>query len=140
MVPNGSLLEGKISYITTGAMVPEGANAVVKVEDTVKLTDNQNAVQINIPAQCGDHIREIGSDIRKGEVVLDVGQIVGPAEIGLLATIGYSTVECFKKPIIGVLSTGSELINPWFQKLSFMTVLRLSGCQWSIGNVRQEVK
>lgn len=100
-----------MSYITTGAMVPAGANAVVKVEDTVKI--DSKTVQINVTVEVGSHIREIGSDIREGEVVLQAGERIGPAEIGLLATVGLPIVSCYTKPVIGVLSTGNELVNAW---------------------------
>lgn len=109
--PLGSLQDTNVSYITTGAMVPTGANAVVKVEDTVKI--DSNTVQINVTVEAGSHIREIGSDIREGEVVLQAGERIGPAEIGLLATVGLPIVSCYAKPVIGVLSTGNELVNAW---------------------------
>ena len=106
-----TLEEANVSYITTGAMVPTGANAVVKEEDTVKI--DSSTVKINVSVEAGSHIREIGSDIKEGEVVLQAGERIGPAEIGLLATVGLPIVSCFAKPVIGILSTGNELVNAW---------------------------
>lgn len=48
-----------------------------------------------------------------GELILRRGQLIGPAEVGLLATVGVMVVSCYVKPIVGILSTGSELVNPW---------------------------
>jgi len=94
-------------------MVPNGANAVVKVEETAIDSASSNSVNIKIAVDPGMHIREIGSDMKLGEVVLRSGERIGPAEVGLLATVGLATVHCYLKPTIGVLSTGSELIEPW---------------------------
>ena len=54
--------------------------------------------------------REIGSDIAKGETILKAGLCLGPAEVGLLATMGITQVECFAKPVVGVMSTGTEVL------------------------------
>ena len=110
-----------VAYITTGAMVPEGANAVVKIEDTsavVGTSDedkdpSKKRVQINVPVPAGSHIRQVGSDIQAGEVILQQGTVVAPAEVGLLATVGVTSVPCYARPVVGVMSTGSELVNPW---------------------------
>ena len=60
----------------------------------------------------GQFIRAKGSDIKQGEVVLEKGQVLGPAEIGLLATVGrISSIRVYKKPVIGLLSTGNELVD-----------------------------
>ena len=110
---------GYVAYITTGAMVPEGANAVVKIEDTTAVdaaTDAQQqekSVKIDVVVPVGSNIRQIGSDIQSGEVILKKGSVIAPAEIGLLATVGVMTVPCYIKPIVGVMSTGSELVHPW---------------------------
>lgn len=101
---------GKVVYITTGAMLPEGATGVVKIEDTEKV-DSGDFVNIKVEVHEGAHIRQIGSDIMEGETILTKGQYLGPAEIGLLATVGLSDVPCYRKPVIGVLSTGSELVE-----------------------------
>eukprot|EP01038_Epipyxis_sp_PR26KG_P013753 gene13753-18445_t len=116
-VPNQAIEveKGVVSYITTGGMMPKWANAVVKVEDTEQDNANKDCkyVKIKVNATPGMHVREIGSDIAKNQLVLAKGHIIAPAEIGLLATIGQPEIKCYQRPIIGVMSTGSELIEPW---------------------------
>ena len=108
------LLPGNVAYITTGAMVPPGANAVVKVEDTEIINNNGiKFVSIKVDVKEGLWIRQIGSDIQTGDVIINKGQLISPVDVGLLATVGVTEVPCFTKPIIGVLSTGDEIVNPW---------------------------
>lgn len=99
----------EVAYITTGAMLPVGANAVVKIEDTEKV--DADSVKVNVSIEVGNFVREIGSDIALGEEVLAKGTYLGPTELGLLATTGYTKVSCYAKPTIGVLSTGNELVE-----------------------------
>lgn len=108
------LLPGNVAYITTGAMVPPGANAVVKVEDTEVINnDGIKMVSIKVDIKEGLWIRQIGSDIQTGDVIINKGQIINPVDVGLLATVGVTEIPCFAKPTIGVLSTGDEIVNPW---------------------------
>mmetsp|Transcript_6046 Transcript_6046/g.6185 ORF Transcript_6046/g.6185 Transcript_6046/m.6185 type:complete len:648 (-) Transcript_6046:218-2161(-) len=108
-----TLRPGHIVYITTGAMVPEGAQGVVKIEDTSAVGSMDSKVHVHVKIPNGCNIRQIGSDINKGEVIIKKGTVVGPAEVGLLATVGVMSVLCYSQPVIGILSTGSELVNPW---------------------------
>eukprot|EP01041_Mallomonas_annulata_P004228 gene4228-8411_t len=113
-----SLPEGSVAYITTGAKVPMGANAVVKVEDTEGTTPNtitdgiqEVTVHIKTAVKSGANVRQIGSDMSKDELILAEGTLIGPAEIGLLATVGVSQILCRRKPTVGVMSTGDELVD-----------------------------
>lgn len=108
-----TLSPGEVVYITTGAKVPAGANAVIKVEDTSKVQDNEAVVEIKTGVSVGANIREIGSDIENGEIVMRTGHVLGPSEIGLLATMGFMEVLCYDRPVIGVMSTGDELVDAW---------------------------
>jgi len=113
-----NLLPGNVAYITTGAMVPSGANAVVKIEDTEVITNNDDIygskmISIKVDVKEGLWIRQIGSDIQSGDVIINKGQIITPVDVGLLATVGVTMIPCYANPIIGVLSTGDELVNPW---------------------------
>lgn len=72
-----------------------------------------SGVRFKCDAVVGANIREIGSDIALGEVIVDTLQIIETAEIGLLASAGVTQVRCFKKPVVGVMSTGDELVEPW---------------------------
>ncbi|GJQ65340.1 hypothetical protein Trydic_g7455 [Trypoxylus dichotomus] len=110
---SNELKKGEVIRISTGAAVPYGADAVVQVEDT-ELIEYDDAfkevkIQINIAPTLGQDIREIGSDIREGELVLGKLQKIKASHIGVLATVGRTTVTVFKRPSIGVLSTGNEL-------------------------------
>ena len=95
---------------------------MVQVEDTIlveKSEDGKEELVIDIKSvpKIGQDIRKIGSDIQSGSVVLAKGSILGPAEIGLLATVGAIYVQVYKRPVISLLSTGNELENPDAQKL-----------------------
>lgn len=113
-----SLKPGQISRITTGAALPLGATSVAMVEDTVlanvnKLTDEEEKVEIlTDKIRVNENVREIGSDIGAGEVILRKGDEITPAggALGLLASVGKSKVMVYEKPVVGVLSTGNEII------------------------------
>jgi len=110
---------GQIARITTGAPLPPGATSVVMVEDTVLKTmteDGKEEKEIEILAEGvkpGENIREIGSDIKKGDILLRKGEEISAigGELGLLASVGKAEVMVYKKPIIGVLSTGDEIVE-----------------------------
>jgi molybdopterin molybdotransferase len=100
---------GSVARIMTGAPVPEGADAIVQVE----LTDGGTAtVLIQAPAAPGAHVRPAAEDVRAGEVVLTAGTVFGPAQIGVAAAVGHATVSVSRRPVVLVLSTGSELVAP----------------------------
>jgi molybdopterin biosynthesis enzyme len=81
--PAASLLRGQVAYITTGAMLPEGINAVVKVLVTQRVG---SVITIKETVVAGENVREIGIDIAEGEAPLRRGQVLGPCELGVLAT------------------------------------------------------
>ncbi|KAG6557815.1 hypothetical protein Mapa_000582 [Marchantia paleacea] len=97
--------------------VPSGADAVVMIENTSPVDDDFEEtgirkVDILEGVAKGQDIRPVGSDIAEGDVVLIAGDKMGPAEIGLLATMGFSTVKVYRRPKVAVLSTGDELVDP----------------------------
>ncbi|ODV86070.1 hypothetical protein CANARDRAFT_7431 [[Candida] arabinofermentans NRRL YB-2248] len=112
-----TLKSGEIARITTGAPVPQGANAVVMVEETQLVSqteDGSEEKEVRILAsgvEENDNIREVGSDLQKGALILAKGSRISAhgGEVGLLASVGIHKVKVFKKPTIGVLSTGDEL-------------------------------
>jgi gephyrin len=108
------LQPGTVAYITTGAPLPPGADAVVMVEETERLPDQNGVSQVRIGVQVrtGNDIRPIGVDVTPGEAVLMAGERLGPAEIGLLATVGLTAVPVHPRPRVAVLSTGDELVDP----------------------------
>jgi gephyrin len=93
--------------------VPPGADAVIMVEQTERLTDGASPrVRIHAQAQPGQEIRPVGFDVAQGETVLRAGERLGPAEIGLAATVGVTHVHVHPRPRVAVLSTGDELAAP----------------------------
>ncbi|KAJ8922790.1 hypothetical protein NQ315_007825 [Exocentrus adspersus] len=111
------LKEGEVIRISTGAAIPAGADAVVQVEDTTLVEKSQDGaeelkIQINVEPKAGQDIREIGSDISAGELVLQMYNRVTPAYVGVLAMLGKTRVKVFKRASIGILSTGNELKAP----------------------------
>jgi molybdopterin molybdotransferase len=114
--PTVSLAQGEAARIMTGAQLPEGADAVVPVEDTN--FDNRDAgtpapteVQIFKPAKPGDNMRRRGTDIRAGEVVLHRGRALKAQDLGLLAMLGIARVTVYQKPRIALFSSGDELLE-----------------------------
>uniref|UniRef100_A0A672SA83 Gephyrin n=1 Tax=Sinocyclocheilus grahami TaxID=75366 RepID=A0A672SA83_SINGR len=115
--PTHTVMPGQVMRVTTGAPIPCGADAVVQVEDTELLRESEDGteeleVRILIQARPGQDIRPIGHDIKRGECVLAKGTHMGSSEIGLLATVGVTEVEVQKFPVVAVMSTGNELLNP----------------------------
>lgn len=114
-----SLPVGSIARITTGAPLPTHADAVVMVEDTVvsKTTDDgREEAEIEILTdgiEQGENVREAGSDVKHGDTVLqrsdEISAIGG--EFGLLASVGVRQVKIFRKPLVGVMSTGDEIVD-----------------------------
>lgn len=105
---------GTVAYITTGAPVPVGADAVVMVEETEKVaaSNGHPVVRVRQGVRSGADIRPIGSDMQPGQEVLPAGAHLGAAEIGLLATVGVTQVKVYARPRVAVLSTGDELVEP----------------------------
>jgi gephyrin len=113
------LKDGEIARITTGAPLPPGADAVVMVEDTVlksQTDDGKEEKEIEIltdAIKAGENVREVGSDVKEGEIILKKGEgitVIG-GEFGLLASVGTTKVSVYRRPVVGVLSTGDELIE-----------------------------
>jgi molybdenum cofactor synthesis domain-containing protein len=97
---------GHCSYIATGAAMPAGADAVIRIE---KVTKSGNKIHFNSPVKPGENIAPAGEDIRSGEVVLQSGCQLKPARVGVLSSQGISKVKVYCKPMISVITTGEEL-------------------------------
>ncbi len=109
VVPTEPVCSGTATVTATGAMVPRGANAVVMVEDT-EVRDGRLFVSRSVVP--GANISFAGTDIAMGETVLRVRQPLTSRELGMLAAIGQSKVEVFRKPRVAVISTGDEIVRP----------------------------
>jgi molybdopterin molybdotransferase len=115
--PTISLAAGEAARIMTGAPVPEGADAVVPVEDTGfnerdAGTPAPDEVQVFKPVKPGWNVRPRGMDILSGEIVLYTGRILKPQDLGLLAMLGFANVPVFRKPRVALFSSGDELLPP----------------------------
>ena len=106
-VATGSVGPGTVIKIMTGAQIPPGAEAVVKVEDTEPLPGGR--VRIMSSVTMGTSVRPVGGDLAEGQVVLPVGARLGPVHLGVLATIGVSAPRVRRRARVAVLSTGDEL-------------------------------
>lgn len=115
----GALKEGEVARITTGAPLPPGATSVIMVEDTTLKTmtdDGKEEKEIYMEVEGvkdGENVREVGSDVKQDSIILHKGeQISGVGgEIGLLAAVGVSEVSVYRRPVIGILSTGDEIVE-----------------------------
>ena len=106
---------GTTVEISTGAPVPDGANAVVMVEFANRESDNPNLasdeVEILTSVTPSQDIGKKGSDVQAGQVILEKNKLLNPPKIGVIAAQGIDTVEVYKKPVVGVISTGNELLT-----------------------------
>jgi molybdopterin molybdotransferase len=123
-IPAGSsptiiLKSGQAARIMTGAQIPQGANAVIPVEDVIDPHPSPlplerglpESISFNKKINAGDYVRSKGTDIKSGEMVLKKGRILKPQDLGLLATLGFADVEVYKKPRVALLSSGDELLD-----------------------------
>ncbi len=100
---------GQAIRIMTGAPIPNGADAVVRVEDTLRGEGQQVLILREVPPLYD--LRLAGEDLRQGDLILRKGDRLRPAEIGLLASIGRSTIQVYQRPQVAILSTGDELVH-----------------------------
>jgi molybdopterin molybdotransferase len=116
-LPEISVGPGEAVRIMTGAPVPEGADTVVPFEETDELERRASGqglseIAIKVAAKTGRDVRVAGQDVRRGEVVLKRGAVLRPSEVGVIASLGRNTVRVIRKPVVGILSTGDELLEP----------------------------
>ena len=101
---------GTAIRIMTGAPVAPGADAVVMVEYT---EERDGLVVLTRQVRKGENVQRAGQDISNGQLVLSTGTVLGAPEVGLLASMGQRGVEVYRRPVVAVLSTGDELVEPW---------------------------
>jgi molybdopterin molybdotransferase len=106
--PEQAVGQGKAIRIMTGAPMPDGADAVVMVEYTERDGDD---VRVLHAAQPRDHVRPAGGDLAAGDLVFAAGTVLGPAHLGVLASLGAQEVDVVRRARVGVLSTGDELVE-----------------------------
>ena len=108
------LAAGTAARIFTGAQIPEGADAVVMQEDTAAMPQEGGlgSVRIAIAPAAGQWVRRAGEDVASGDVVLQRGERLTPAALGLAASVGFDKLQVARKPRVAMLSTGDELVMP----------------------------
>jgi molybdopterin molybdotransferase len=106
---SGALAQGTAIAISTGAMLPEGADAVVALEQAERC---DGRVEVREQVREGANIRRAGDDMRAGQAVLAAGRALGPAELGVLASLGRAEIACVRRARVGVITTGDELVAP----------------------------
>lgn len=104
-----SIGAGQAVRIMTGAPLPKGADAVVMVEDTEKAGSK---VLVRGQISPGDNIGLAGEDLERGALALEKGHLIGPAEIGMLAAVGRASVRVARRPVLAVIATGDEIVEP----------------------------
>jgi molybdopterin molybdotransferase len=112
-VSRRSVGRGQAVRIMTGAPLPKGADAVVMVEDTER---SGGRVKVRRTVRPADNTGQAGEDLKKGEIVLERGAVIGPAETGLLAAAGLARVPVVRRPKLAVIATGDEIVEPGERK------------------------
>ena len=107
-VPDFSINSGEAASISTGGMLPDGADGVVMVEHTEGI--DESTIEVYKSIAPGQHVIELGEDIKNGNRILMAGIRLRPQETGLLAALGYGNIDVYRKPKIGIISTGDEII------------------------------
>ena len=108
--PDMTVEPGQAVRIMTGAPIPPGADAVIMVELT-NMADDLSTVEVQEAVPVGNHIRPTGDDVAAGDVVFTAGTELSPAHLGVCASIGVYEVMAYRRPRIGVISTGDELVD-----------------------------
>ena len=105
----GSCDPGQCVRIMTGALIPEGTDAVI-MQEQVEITD-AGKIRVDADHRVGENIRQAGEDIAKGETVIDAGARLSPADLGVLASLGIAQLQVKRKPVVAFFSTGDELVS-----------------------------
>lgn len=114
-IPSKTVTPGYASRIMTGAPMPRGADAVIMVEDTEEMQNERQGIEkirVFREVKKGENIRKAGEDVKKGDLILKKGTRIRPAVIGMLASLGRTKVKTIRPPVVAILATGDELIEP----------------------------
>jgi molybdopterin molybdotransferase len=113
-IPEKKITKNKCSKIMTGAVIPDGADCVIKIEHTLKSHDNKIKYTQNPEKkdQKNLNICYKGEDIRTGEILVKQGQIIKPQHIAIMAAVGYTKIKVYKLPKVAVITTGNEIVEP----------------------------
>ena len=116
-LPSDRVTPGTAVRIMTGAPIPDGADAVVPFEETDETERRESGgdmgeIGVRVPVTLGADIRPSGQDVLAGTTVLSAGSTLRPAEIGVLASLGFDSAMVVRRPVVAILSTGDELLSP----------------------------
>jgi molybdopterin molybdotransferase len=106
--PQKSISKGQCAKIMTGAMLPPGADRVIKRE----VTEEKDGFMLLTGEDKNRNICSLGEDIKPGDMVLKAGSLIRPPEIGVIASMGMSSIRVYEKPRVGIITTGSEIVAP----------------------------
>ena len=127
--PTISIKPGETAKISTGGMLPAGADSVVMIEHTDVI--DHTTIEVYRSVAPGQHMIQVGEDIKAGETILFQGQQLRPQEIGILAALGIETVSVYRQPVISIISTGDEVLpiseTPPLGKIRDINSFTLSG-------------
>ncbi|NTW08665.1 MAG: molybdopterin molybdotransferase MoeA [Anaerolineaceae bacterium] len=107
--PDFKVATGEVALIHTGGMLPEGCDAVIMIEQAQ--TTRENEIEVSKAVSQGENTILAGEDISPGEEIISAGKLIRPVEIGGLLAVGIHQVEVFRKPVVGILSSGDELVE-----------------------------
>ncbi len=105
-----SISSGKTAYVPTGGMIPKGADGMLMIEYAESL--DEHTIAVYNPVAPWDGIIRKGEDVKKEQLLLQIGKKLKPQDIGFLAAVGINSVNVFQKPRVAILSTGDELVDP----------------------------
>jgi molybdopterin molybdotransferase len=103
---------GQAVYVATGAMVPEGADAILMQEYVRKTSDNSQDVEATKGLRVGENICFMGEDVSAGQIIFEKGRKLTPFDMGVLSALGITHVPAVSKPLVGLISSGDEIVNP----------------------------
>lgn len=109
--PNFKIDANECAIIHTGGMIPEGADAVIMVEETQDM--GRGEIELFKSVGVGENIIEKGEDVSEGELVISGGTVLRPAEIGGLMALGITEIQVSQKLRVGIISSGDEVVPPW---------------------------
>ncbi len=136
-VPTVTVKTGEAVRIATGGMLPDGADSVVMIEHTQTL--DEHTLEVFKSAAPLQHVTEVGEDFRKGEKILSKGTIMRPQEMGVLAALGQTHVQIYKRPVVAIISSGDEIVPieqaPSLSQVRDVNAYTLNGLIYRSGGV-----
>lgn len=121
--------KGKCARVHTGSPMPEGADAMVMLEDTAV---NGESVEVFNQVHPFKNVGGIGEDIKKGEIILKKGKRLRPCDIAVLASLGIEKISVFRKPLVAIIPTGEELVPRWKKELKEGEIYETNGLMASL--------